>query len=105
MNKIDFFRHGVSPINKKEKNSEEIKFSLYPRKFDDAAYLSNLVIIKEAQMALFYGPTLVPRFIGLRVLDSTCFAKIVQIFDKLLRSETVFLQSPEIPSLSSLVCR
>jgi len=104
LSKIDFARYGVSWINKDEKEISMIKFSLSPRKLDDSTYLSNLVTVNgiEAQTALFYGSSPIPGFVGLRVLDSACYSKIVQIFQNSLRSETVSLESLQTdkPSVS-----
>lgn len=91
---VDYLRFGVGPAELEADNSS-VEFSLYPRKLDDSAYVSDIVKVEggEKKVSLYFAAEPNAEFLGLRVTDSACFEKIVKLFESSLRNETVVLES------------
>jgi len=71
----DTVKSFVTPI-------ENRKFELYPRKLDNVTYLNYTVFVqgeKPVELYLFFSETNTTEVSGIRVIDSKCFVRIIDV--------------------------
>ncbi len=89
--KLDFFAIAISEESKLEE--KQIKYSLYPRKLDNSAWTTNVVLDNETpyKISLFQSEKITDK--GLRVRDIECFNRIIELFKVSKRYELAYLRS------------
>jgi hypothetical protein len=76
----------------KEPNGE-MKFRLIPRKMDDSAWVKDYVKVDGVKkyFSMFYSEHI--EDFGLKVKDSDCFEKVVDLFKSSPRHETIYIEN------------
>jgi len=90
---VKYLNFGMGRLNSTQVYSNELFYSLYPRKLDESAYVNDMWIEKGKEMryALYYGDKNI--WYGFRITDKVCFKKLFELFRESIRNEEVLLKS------------